>query len=78
MNRIWEGKRRWWSSGGTLLAGCSMVTAPYKVTIAVKAGIWMVTTTYKMTAGATKTIYKVGKFTYEVTRAPTGWAFTRY
>lgn len=61
-----------------LLASCSVVTAPYTITKdAVKASIWTVTTTYKVTAGTTKIVYKIGKFTYSVTRAPLSWALTQ-
>ena len=33
-------------------------------------------TTYEVTAGTTKVIYRVGEFTYEVVKAPIGWALT--
>jgi rare lipoprotein A len=35
-----------------------------------------VKTTYEVTAGTTKVIYRVGEFTYEVVKAPIGWALT--
>lgn len=64
--------------GALLLAGCSVATAPYKITkSAVKAGIWTVATTYKATAGTTMAIYRIGEFTYEVVKAPLEWALTR-
>ena len=57
-----------------ILAGCAVITAPYKITKgAVKGGVWAVKTTYKVTAGTTKVIYKIGEFTYEVVKAPLDW-----
>jgi rare lipoprotein A len=64
---------------GLLLAGagCSLVSAPFKAAKgAVMAGVWVVKTTYEVTAGTTKVIYRVGEFTYEVVKAPIGWALT--
>jgi len=60
-----------------VVAGCSLVTAPYRVAKgAVKGGVWVVTTTYEVTAGTTKVIYRVGEFTYVVVKAPIEWALT--
>jgi rare lipoprotein A len=64
---------------GILLAvsGCSLVSTPYKVAKgAVTGGVWVVKTTYEVTAGTTKVIYRIGGFTYEVVKAPIGWALT--
>jgi rare lipoprotein A len=60
-----------------LLAGCSVLKAPYYV---VKGGVmgtvWVVKTTYQITAGTVKVVYRIGEFTYEVVKAPIEWAFT--
>ena len=57
--------------------GCALVSAPFKVAKgAVTGGVWVVKTTYEVTAGTTKVIYRVGEFTYEVVKAPIGWALT--
>jgi len=64
---------------GVLLtvAGCSFVSAPFKVAKgAVTGGVWVVKTTYEVTAGTTKAIYRIGEFTYEVVKAPIEWALT--
>lgn len=58
-------------------AGCVLVTAPYEVTKgAVKSSVWAVKTTYTVTTGGTKIVYKIGKFTYEVVKAPFDWPLT--
>ena len=60
-----------------VLAGCAVITAPYKITKGtVKGGIAVVKTTYKITAGTTKVIYKIGEFTYEIVKAPISWPLT--
>lgn len=57
-----------------VLSGCSIVTAPYKITKgAVKGTIWAVKGAYELTAGTTKLLYKIGKYTFEVVRAPSDW-----
>ncbi len=64
---------------GLLLAlpGCSPFSVPYKVVKGtVSGGVWVVKTTYEVTAGTTKIIYRVGEFTFEVVKAPIGWALT--
>jgi len=64
---------------GVLLAitGCALVSAPFKAAMgAVTGGVWVVKTTYEVTAGATKVIYRIGEFTYEVAKAPIDWALT--
>ncbi len=59
------------------LAGCSLFSVPYKVVKGtLTGGVWVVKTTYEVTAGTTKVIYRVGEFTFEVVRAPIGWALT--
>jgi rare lipoprotein A len=60
-----------------ITAGCSLITAPYKITKGtLKGGIAVVKTTYKVTAGTTKVVYKIGAFTYEVVKAPLSWPLT--
>jgi len=67
-----------------IVAGCSVITAPYKATKGtIKGGIWLGKTTYKVGkvtykvgAGGTKVIYKIGKFSYEVVKAPMDWSLT--
>lgn len=60
-----------------LFAGCVLVTAPYKVTKgAVEGSVWAVKTSYRLTAGGTRTVYRIGKFTYEVVKAPLEWPLT--
>lgn len=57
-----------------VFAGCSIVTAPYKITRnAVKGTILVVKGAYELTAGTTKLAYKIGKYTYKVVRAPSDW-----
>ncbi len=54
-----------------------MFSVPYKVVKGtVKGGVWVVKTSYEVTAGTTKVIYRVGEFTFEVVKAPIGWALT--
>jgi peptidoglycan lytic transglycosylase len=60
-----------------LSAGCVLITAPYEVTKGTaEGGVWAVKTSYKVTAGTTKVVYKIGKFTYEVVKAPLDWPLT--
>jgi len=57
--------------------GCTLISAPFKVIKgAVHGGVWAVKTTYEVTAGTTKVVYRIGEFTYEVVKAPIGWAMT--
>jgi rare lipoprotein A len=59
------------------VTGCALIRAPYEVSKGVvKGGVWVVKTTYVVTAGTTKTIYRIGEFTYEVVKAPIEWALT--
>lgn len=58
-------------------AGCVLITAPYEITKGtVKGSIWAVKTSYKVTAGGTKVVYRIGKFTYDVIKAPLDWPLT--
>jgi rare lipoprotein A len=59
------------------LAGCSLISAPFRVVKGtVKGTVWVVKTTYEVTAGTTKVIYRIGEFTFEVVKAPIEWALT--
>jgi rare lipoprotein A len=58
-------------------SACSVITAPYHVTKGViEGGVWAVRTTCEVTAGATKLIYRIGEYTYEVVKAPADSALT--
>jgi len=53
------------------LSGCSLAIISYEVvTGAIKTCIWAVKGAYELTAGATKLVYKIGEYTFEVVRAP--------
>lgn len=57
-----------------IFTGCSIVTAPFKITRnAVRGTIWVVKGAYELTAGTTKLVYKIGGYTYKVVRAPSCW-----
>jgi len=59
------------------LAGCSVIKTTYRVVKGtVKGTIWIVKGTYQLTKGTTKVVYHVGKFTFEVIRAPLNYALT--
>lgn len=53
--------------------GCSIIMAPYHVA---KSVVWVAKTTYEVTADATKVIYKIGEYTYEVVKGPLEWGLT--
>ena len=58
-------------------AGCSLVSAPFRVVKGtVKGTVWVVKTTYEVTAGTTKVVYRIGEITYVVVKAPIEWALT--
>jgi rare lipoprotein A len=58
-------------------AGCSLFRQTYRAARGVVQGtVWVAKTTYVVTAGTVKTIYRIGEFTYEVAKAPIGWALT--
>ena len=59
------------------LTGCWVITAPYKMTKAAVTGtVYVVKGAYEFTAGTTKLVYTVGKFTFEVVKAPFDWSLT--
>lgn len=54
--------------------GCSTIKTSYRVTKkVVKGTVWTVKGAYELTSGTTKLVYSVGKFTFEVVRAPLDW-----
>ncbi len=54
--------------GGFVLAGCSVVKGTYNAVSATVKGA------YDITTGTAKLVYNVGKFTFNVVKAPIGWA----
>ncbi|MFQ5451114.1 MAG: septal ring lytic transglycosylase RlpA family protein [Nitrospinaceae bacterium] len=60
--------------GCLLLTGCGAIKKTYRVGKGtVKGTVWAVKGAYKFTRGTTKIAYKIGKFTFEVVKAPLGW-----
>jgi len=60
------------------ISGCSLAIISYEVaTGAITTCIWAVKGAYELTAGATKLVYKIGEYTYEVVRAPVEATLTR-
>ncbi len=54
--------------------GCSAMKTSYRVTRGVVKGtIWTIKGAYELTAGTSKLVYRVGKFTFHVVRAPLHW-----
>ncbi len=74
--------RRLWTTlaflaAAALLNGCAVITAPYHAAKDVIGGsVWVVKKTYVVVAGTTKTIYRIGQYTFEVVKAPIDWALT--
>ena len=57
--------------------GCALITVPYHAAKNVVEGsVWVVKKTYVVVAGTTKTIYRIGQYTFEVVKAPIDWALT--
>ncbi len=57
-----------------VLLGCSTIKTSYRATKKiVKGTIWTVKGAYELTAGTSKLVYRVGKFTFNVVRAPLHW-----
>ncbi len=57
-----------------LVCGCSALKTTYRVGKGtVKGTVWAVKGAYQLTAGTTKLAYNIGKFTFEVVRAPLDW-----
>ncbi|MGC4096494.1 MAG: hypothetical protein QM706_05205 [Nitrospira sp.] len=67
------------------LSACSVIDATFStiktgyriVKGTVKGTIWVVRGTYQFTKGATKLAYRIGKFTFEVVRAPLEYPLVR-
>ena len=60
-----------------LLAGCSMIEIAWDLTKGtVKGGYYVIKGAYHLAAGTTKTVYHIGKFTFNVVRAPRDWPLT--
>ncbi len=59
------------------LAGCSAAKKTYRVGKGtVKGTLWVLTGAYKFTRGTTKLAYKIGKFSFDVVKAPFDWELT--
>ncbi|MCZ6541679.1 MAG: septal ring lytic transglycosylase RlpA family protein [Nitrospinae bacterium] len=54
--------------GGLVLSGCSVVKGTYNVVSTTVKGV------YDITTGTAKLVYNVGKYTFNVVKAPIGWA----
>ncbi len=64
-------------AAAALVGSCAVVTVPYHAVKDVFNGsVWVAKKTYVVVAGTTKTVYKIGQFTFEVVMAPIGWALT--
>jgi len=64
------GYKIWMVLAGFLLAGCSVVEGTYDVVSATVKGAYYVTT------GTVQAAYQVGKFTFNVVKAPIEWSLT--
>ena len=59
------------------IAACTIVEIPYQITKgAVKSAAYVVEGSYELTAGTTKAMYRIGKFTFKVVKAPLEWPLT--
>lgn len=57
--------------------GCALITVPYHAAKdVVEGGVWVAKKSYVVVAGTTKTIYRIGQYTFEVVKAPIDWALT--
>lgn len=64
--------------GSLAAAGCSTAKKTYQATrSAAKGAVWAVKGAYELTAGTARLAYSIGKFTFEVVRAPLDWPLTR-
>jgi len=64
-------------AAAALANGCAVITVPYHAAKdVIGGGVWVVKKSYVVVAGTTKTIYRIGQFTFEVVRAPIDWALT--
>ena len=59
------------------LLGCSVFETAWDITRGtVKGGYYVIKGAYLLTAGTTKVVYHIGKFTFNVVRAPLDWPLT--
>lgn len=59
---------------GVALSACSLIKGTYRATKGAAEGtFWAAKGAYTLTAGTTKLVYKIGKFTFVVVRAPLEW-----
>ncbi|GJL65924.1 MAG: hypothetical protein NPIRA05_08950 [Nitrospirales bacterium] len=62
---------------GMSMPGCSVLEGTATVVSGtVKGTVWILKGAYELTVGTSKVIYQIGKFTFEVVRAPLDWALT--
>ena len=60
-----------------LLPGCAILETTYAVVKGtVKSTYYIVKGTYTLTTGVSRIVYHIGKFTFEVVRAPMDWPLT--
>jgi len=60
-----------------LLHSCSVIETAFDIVKGtVKGGYYVVKGAYHLTAGVTKVVYHIGKFTFNVVRAPDDWPLT--
>ncbi len=60
-----------------LVPGCTILETTYDVVSGtVKGTYYVIKGVYKLTVGTSKVIYHIGKFTFEVIRAPLDWPLT--
>ena len=56
------------------LPACSVIETTYDIiTGTIKGTVWVIKGTYELTKGTTTLAYHIGKFTFEVVRAPLDW-----
>jgi rare lipoprotein A len=75
---------RTWLFRGFFLTGaclsivaCTIIKLPYHITKgAVTTAVYVVRGSYELTAGTTKVVYRIGKFTFKVIKAPLEWPLT--
>lgn len=61
----------------TTLTSCSVLGTTYDVVRGtIKGTVWAIKGTYQLTKGTTKLVYHIGKFTFEVIRAPLSYPLT--
>ena len=86
MGKLWRQKMGLAAATGLILvlgslsgsmSGCSALKTTYQVGKGTVNGtVWVVKGAYNLTAGTTKLVYKIGKFSFEVVKAPLDWPLT--